>query len=52
MLHAVVLNAALGIVFCALLLAFGPQLYRALGADGATLDAALAYSNVILAASC
>lgn len=46
-LHAVVLNAALGIVFCALLLAFGPQLYRALGADGATLDAALAYSNVI-----
>ncbi|QKQ57392.1 MATE family efflux transporter [Achromobacter xylosoxidans] len=46
-LHAVVLNAALGIVFCALLLAFGPQLYRALGAEGATLDAALAYSNVI-----
>lgn len=46
-LHAVVLNAALGIIFCVLLLAFGPQLYRALGADGATLDAALAYSNVI-----
>nr|WP_232732855.1 MATE family efflux transporter [Achromobacter ruhlandii] len=46
-LHAVVLNAALGLAFCALLLACGPRLYRALGADGATLDAALAYSNVI-----
>ncbi len=46
-LHAVVLNAALGLAFCVLLLACGPQLYRALGADGATLDAALAYSNVI-----
>lgn len=46
-LHAVALNAALGLAFCVLLLACGPRLYRALGADGATLDAALAYSNVI-----
>ncbi|MGE8658067.1 MAG: MATE family efflux transporter [Achromobacter sp.] len=46
-LHAVVLNAALGLAFCVLLLVFGPWLYRTLGADGATLDAALAYSNVI-----
>lgn len=46
-LHAVVLNAALGAVFSVLLLAFGPQLYRALGAEGGALDAALAYSNVI-----
>lgn len=46
-LHAVVLNAALGLAFCVLLLACDPRLYRALGADGATLDAALAYSNVI-----
>ncbi|NMK47777.1 MATE family efflux transporter [Achromobacter sp. Bel] len=46
-LHAVVLNALLGLVFCVLLLAFGPQLYRALGAEGEALDAALAYSNVI-----
>ncbi|MDR6601557.1 putative MATE family efflux protein [Achromobacter deleyi] len=46
-LHAVVLNALLGLVFCVLLLVFGPQLYRALGAEGEALDAALAYSNVI-----
>jgi len=46
-LHAVVLNAVLGLLFCVLLLVFGPQLYRALGAEGEALDAALAYSNVI-----
>lgn len=46
-LHAVVLNALLGLFFCILLLAFGPQLYRALGAEGEALEAALAYSNVI-----
>ena len=46
-LHAVVLNALLGLLFCVLLLVFGPQLYRALGAEGEALDAALAYSNVI-----
>lgn len=46
-LHAVVLNALLGLLFCVLLLVFGPWLYGALGAEGAALDAALAYSNVI-----
>lgn len=46
-LHAVVLNAILGMLFCVLMLAFGPQLYRALGAQGEALDAALTYSNVI-----
>lgn len=46
-LHAVALNALLGLVFCALLLAFGPLLYRALGAEGAALEAALAYSDVV-----
>jgi Na+-driven multidrug efflux pump len=46
-LHAVVLNAILGLLFCVLMLAFGPQLYRALGAQGEALDAALTYSNVI-----
>lgn len=46
-LHAVVLNALLGLLFCVLLLVFGPALYRALGAQGEALDAALAYSNVI-----
>lgn len=46
-LHAVVLNAILGIVFTILLLSFGPQLYRMLGGSGAALDAALEYSNVV-----
>jgi putative MATE family efflux protein len=48
-LHAIVVNLALGIVFSALVLAFGPSLYRALGGDGASLDAALQYSNVVFA---
>ena len=48
-LHAIVVNVALGIVFSALVLAFGPSLYRALGGDGASLDAALQYSNVVFA---
>jgi Na+-driven multidrug efflux pump len=47
--HAVALNAAIGIAFSLLLLLFGPQLYRALGAHGPALDAALSYSNVIFA---
>jgi putative MATE family efflux protein len=45
--HAVVINAGLGAVFTVLLLACGPGLYRLLGVQGAALDAALAYSNVI-----
>ncbi|MDR7947625.1 MATE family efflux transporter [Achromobacter aegrifaciens] len=46
-LHAVVLNGLLGLAFCALLLLGGPWLYRALGAEGEALEAALAYSDVI-----
>jgi len=46
-LHAVALNAALGLA-CALMLAsFGERLYRAMGAHGPVLDAALAYSDVL-----
>ena len=48
-LHALVINVALGAVFSALVLLFGPALYRALGGSGASLDAALAYSNVVFA---
>src|SRR5260370_26811156 len=48
-LHAVIVNVALGLVFSALVLAFGPSLYRVLGGDGASLDAALQYSNVVFA---
>src|SRR5215471_2153888 len=48
-LHAVVINAALGVLCSALVLAFGLALYRALGGEGASLDAALAYSDVVFA---
>jgi putative MATE family efflux protein len=48
-LHAIVVNLAIGIVCSALVLAFGPALYRALGGEGASLDAALAYSNIVFA---
>ncbi len=47
--HAVIINAALGLFFSVLVLAFGPSLYRALGGEGASLDAALSYSNVVFA---
>jgi putative MATE family efflux protein len=45
-LHAVVINLALGLFFTALMLAFGRPIYQAMGGEGAALDAALAYSNV------
>jgi putative MATE family efflux protein len=45
--HAVVLAALLGLVFTVLAFVSGPYLYRALGADGGALSAALAYSNAI-----
>jgi putative MATE family efflux protein len=46
-LHAVIINALMGALSSALVLAFGPGLYRLLGGSGASLDAALAYSNVV-----
>src|SRR5205807_7495017 len=42
-LHAIIINLALGLDFSALVLAFGPFLYRALGGEGGSLDAALGY---------
>jgi putative MATE family efflux protein len=48
-LHALVVNAALGIATSALFLAFGRPIYAAMGGGGASLDAALAYSNVVFA---
>jgi len=48
-LHAIVVNLTIGIVCSVLVLAFGPALYRALGGEGASLDAALRYSNVVFA---
>jgi Na+-driven multidrug efflux pump len=48
-LHAIIINLALGAAFSALVLAFGPGLYRGLGGEGGSLAAALAYSNVVFA---
>ena len=47
--HAIIINLAIGGVFSALVLGFGPSLYRALGGEGASLSAALLYSNVVFA---
>lgn len=48
-LHAILINLAFGALFCALFLLFGPALYRAMGGEGGSLDAALTYSNVVFA---
>lgn len=45
--HAIIVNAALGLLFSALVLAFGPWLYAAMGGRDESLAAALAYSNVV-----
>ena len=46
-LHAVVINLALGLAFSALMLGFGRPIYGALGGEGAALEAALTYSTVV-----
>jgi putative MATE family efflux protein len=48
-LHAIVVNLGLGVLTGGLVLASGPWLYRALGGEGRSLAAALAYSNVVFA---
>src|SRR5438132_1516701 len=45
--HALVLAIVLGTAFMAAALIGGPWLYRALGAQGGALDAALIYSNIV-----
>ena len=44
--HALVLAAVLGTAFMAAALAGGPYLYRAMGAEGGALEAALTFSNI------
>jgi MATE family, multidrug efflux pump len=46
-LHAILVNLGLGVVTSAIFLAFGRPIYAAMGGEGASLDAALAYSNVV-----
>lgn len=48
-LHAVVVNGALGLLSTALFLGFGAQIYGAMGGQGASLAAALAYSDIVFA---
>ncbi len=48
-LHAILINLALGLAASALFLAFGRRIYGAMGGEGASLEAALAYSNVVFA---
>jgi putative MATE family efflux protein len=46
-LHAIVINIVLGAGFAAAVLIWGRPLYSALGGEGASLEAALIYSNVV-----
>jgi len=46
-LHALLINLALGLLCSVTVLTFGPSLYAALGGRGPSLAAALAYSNVV-----
>jgi len=48
-LHAVVINAALGLFCSGVMLAYGRPIYAAMGGRGGALDAALAYSDVVFA---
>lgn len=48
-LHALLINLALGIVTSAIFLIFGRSIYAAMGGRGGSLDAAMAYSNVVFA---
>jgi putative MATE family efflux protein len=47
--HALVIAAAMAAAFTLLILFFGKPLYRLLGGEGATLDNAVRYSNVVFA---
>src|SRR5271168_4445413 len=46
-MHAVGINVMFGVVASILFLIFGRLLYRAMGAEGASLEAASIYSNVV-----
>ena len=49
--HAILINLFLGLLFGGLVLTFGRPLYRALGGEGDSLAAALAYSNIVFMAT-
>jgi len=47
--HAVVLTAAIGLVFTLVLMTLSSPLFSALGAKGAALDAAITYGHIVFA---
>jgi len=47
--HALIINVALGCLFSVIFLVFGAEIYRAMGAQGESLAAALEYSDVVFA---
>jgi putative MATE family efflux protein len=47
--HALLINLALGVLTSAFFLTFGRPLYAAMGGRGASLEAAMQYSNVVFA---
>jgi putative MATE family efflux protein len=48
-LHAILINLALGLATSALFLVFGREIYAAMGGRDGSLEAALCYSNVVFA---
>jgi putative MATE family efflux protein len=46
-LHALLINAVLGVLTSVAMLTFGAPLYRLLGGEGRSLEAALSYSNMV-----
>ncbi len=48
-LHALIINGSLGLGFAALFIGFGGPIYVAMGGEGAALEAALRYSDVVFA---
>jgi putative MATE family efflux protein len=48
-LHAAIISIALGVLSSIIFLTFGRQIYSAMGGRGASLEAAMKYSNVVFA---
>jgi putative MATE family efflux protein len=45
--HAIAISLGIGIISAAVVLSFGPSIYLSMGASGASLQAALSYSNTV-----
>jgi putative MATE family efflux protein len=49
-LHALIINGLLGLLFTVVFLVFGARLYSSMGGQGGSLDAAMRYSDVVFGA--